>query len=943
MTQYRLLGLVGLTIIGSLFLSLHKTKSIGETIVINEIGAFEQGGYEWIEIYNAGDEYIDMSEWKFWENDTNHSLSIVQGTTTISPNQYAIIAQDAASLLEEYTIPSTTIFDSSWGSLKESGEEIGLKDQTGTLIELFTYPSSSDFSLERIDTAVHGSEPSNWIEHPSGTSIGKVNYWSLHSSEELIDISTSTPTSTPELPTTTVSTTKSHSSSTPTTTEPTGHIPSYTLDPSGLVINEIVSNPESGNEWVELFHTGTTTISTTLELHDGADRIGTYTVSVPSSSHVVLELTSSKLNNSGDTVSLIFGSSTIDTVTYGDWDGAQVSAPKKGQSIIRQSDGDQTLVVSDKITKGFENIYVYEQEESETDYEREETPESPSSPQKVPSPSLLQSKSGDVHVTELYPNPPGADTDAEFIELFNAGESPIYLSEWKIGDGSTKKFTFQDHSIQPNQYLVLYRTESGIALNNSGEESVTLYAPNETIIDSVEYTGTVKEGESFAKENDRFYWTSMPTPGDKNIIEEPVVEDLQTDDPQTDQDETKVTVEKSEEIVDAYITDSAQHIQISEFLPNPVGSEDAEFIELYNPLSSPVDISYLKLDDEEGGSRTYTIPEGTLLGGLSYASFSRTETGIALNNTGDSVRLLYPDGSIISSVTYESVIEGASYVKDSFDSWIQTQSPTPGIKNIIETIEGKENISEEKRERGTIQTSLYTLRTQDIGDRVSVTGTVAVLPGILGSQYFYIVGSPGVQIYSYKKEFPEIIVGDQILVTGELVESNGESRIKLSSVDDITILEPGPAPEPKELDILDAGENYEGWLVQIDGEVTEKKSSHLWIDDGTDEIKIYIKKGTSISTKELSIGDTVSVIGLVSQTKSGYQILPRSQEDLQVLKKSTAQEAVEKIENTSSKKQHIATYLSGGSIGLGLVLIALLVRYKKNSSLKKETNDPIKK
>jgi len=59
----------------------------------------------------------------------SHKLSSFQGDLILKPNEYAIIAQDAKKFLEKYEASSNiTVIDSSWGSLKEKGERIALKD-----------------------------------------------------------------------------------------------------------------------------------------------------------------------------------------------------------------------------------------------------------------------------------------------------------------------------------------------------------------------------------------------------------------------------------------------------------------------------------------------------------------------------------------------------------------------------------------------------------------------------------------------------------------------------------------------------------------------------------------------------------------------------------------------------------------------------------------------
>ncbi|MDD5032297.1 MAG: hypothetical protein PHR36_04645, partial [Patescibacteria group bacterium] len=176
--------------------------------------------------------------------------------------------------------------------------------------------------------------------------------------------------------------------------------------------------------------------------------------------------------------------------------------------------------------------------------------------------------------------------------------------------------------------------------------------------------------------------------------------------------------------------------------------------------------------------------------------------------------------------------------------------------------------------------ALEKIKELETGDLVKVEGTVAVLPGILGVQYFYIIGSSGVQVYNYKKEFPDLKIGDYIEVSGEISVSGGEQRIKTKSKDDIKIIESRQAPAPAELAIEKITDDYLGSLVSITGEITDKKGSTIYLDDGTEEIRVYIKEATGINTGEIKEGETLAIAGLVSRTESGLRIMPRFPDDI---------------------------------------------------------------
>jgi hypothetical protein len=125
------------------------------------------------------------------------------------------------------------------------------------------------------------------------------------------------------------------------------------------------------------------------------------------------------------------------------------------------------------------------------------------------------------------------------------------------------------------------------------------------------------------------------------------------------------------------------NIFISEFSPNPSGSDNQEFIELFNADTISVNLGGWQLDDTVGGSRPYRIPNDASIGPGEYQAFYKTETRLALNNDHDEVRLLSPHGEELDVATYEEVREGTSYVRTEDNDWQQTDTPTPNELNIL--------------------------------------------------------------------------------------------------------------------------------------------------------------------------------------------------------------------------------------------------------------------
>jgi len=82
-------------------------------------------GREWIEV--CADNETDLSTWKFFEEGSNHGLTLYQGDV-LSAQGCAVIVDDAGKFLEDMPSFSGTIYDSSWSTLKNTGETLTIRD-----------------------------------------------------------------------------------------------------------------------------------------------------------------------------------------------------------------------------------------------------------------------------------------------------------------------------------------------------------------------------------------------------------------------------------------------------------------------------------------------------------------------------------------------------------------------------------------------------------------------------------------------------------------------------------------------------------------------------------------------------------------------------------------------------------------------------------------------
>ncbi len=130
---------------------------------------------------------------------------------------------------------------------------------------------------------------------------------------------------------------------------------------------------------------------------------------------------------------------------------------------------------------------------------------------------------------------------------------------------------------------------------------------------------------------------------------------------------------------------SADLIVINEILPDPNTLYTEEWIELYNPSGVAVNLAGYILDDLiGGGTGAYTIPLDTIIPAGGFLLLNQSTTGIALNNAGDDVNLIKPDGiTVQDSYTYSSSSDDVSHGRetDGGSTWTTFVTPTPGASN----------------------------------------------------------------------------------------------------------------------------------------------------------------------------------------------------------------------------------------------------------------------
>lgn len=354
-------------------------------------------------------------------------------------------------------------------------------------------------------------------------------------------------------------------------------------------------------------------------------------------------------------------------------------------------------------------------------------------------------------------------------------------------------------------------------------------------------------------------------------------------------------------------------IIINEFMPNPSGEDkQKEWIELKNVCQNDVNIKNWIIDDGEDGSNPYLIDNNTVIKANNYCVINAKDSNIILNNNYDSVRLFTPDLNIADDIKYqEDAKEDMSYALIN-NKWQWTNFLSPGADNIVQDNAENTNYPYSKIDK------ISNLRKIKKSTKVEISGLVNVEPGILGKQYFYIQDdSGGVQIYYSEADFPDITVGDNITVKGELSDTL-YLRIKIDKKEDIIATGNKTDVTAKKIN----QENYalhEGKLIKIIGKVISKKGKNISLNIDNSSINIQFK--SNVKMPKITVDDMLEIIGIVSlNSDNEYVILPRYQSDIVNL----TQRQVEKNEYINIEdKEQLAALRSGSLVKFKGVITCL--------------------
>jgi hypothetical protein len=356
----------------------------------------------------------------------------------------------------------------------------------------------------------------------------------------------------------------------------------------------------------------------------------------------------------------------------------------------------------------------------------------------------------------------------EWLELYNNTQPPISLNGWKIElyRNSLDWDLALKGNVPGQGYFLIVASDKifsnydlnysnlGGKLNNDGQK-IILKNANGQIIDEIDCSSGWVNGNNTTKQTMERKNSQLPsipqnwqtsqvpggTPKNKNSLTQTALsneqaksefkqESLSTSTASTSTASTSTTSTPTSIIATSTAASSPiafekennktnfenvfypTGIIINEILPAPEGADDIEeWIEIKNLNEQEVSLSDWKIQDTKGSIGAYVFPKGTKIGANGFLVFSRPVTKITLNNNGDGLSLIQPNGNVLDFVNYEKAEKGKSYDRlpseaslsepveqPKSDIWTWTSVLTPGTENVIPVPQSLEEKTQEKNE-----------------------------------------------------------------------------------------------------------------------------------------------------------------------------------------------------------------------------------------------------
>jgi len=311
-----------------------------------------------------------------------------------------------------------------------------------------------------------------------------------------------------------------------------------------------------------------------------------------------------------------------------------------------------------------------------------------------------------IQITELFPNPFQSQYE-EYIELYNGTKEDVDLIDWTLHDASKSgKYSFPAGVvIKAEKYLAIFKKDFKFALNNSGDESVTLFDPNGKEISKALYDGS-KRDVSYDFDGSRWRWSKFLTPGQENVLNNEPYGTVKIDDQayvnvyvnflvsvgDLDGDAVKITwdfgdghksymvstkhkytetgkyeasvklSDGSEDVVKNFTVEvgevSHPKVRIVAINANPKGADTGEeSLTIENKSNKKINLKGWSIATGWKKFTNHPIKEDVIIKKNKTKELTADVSSFTLNNTKAKIQLRYPDGKVAQEVKYKKTSE----------------------------------------------------------------------------------------------------------------------------------------------------------------------------------------------------------------------------------------------------------------------------------------------
>ncbi len=406
---------------------------------------------------------------------------------------------------------------------------------------------------------------------------------------------------------------------------------------TSVVLNEVFSRGTAEEpDWIELYNDGETAVDLTgWKIYDSGGQSGAKPkMEIPAGTTIAAKAflvvtvddgteTGFGLSSGGEKVWLDNTTMATDSIEF--------PALEETQSYGRYPDGSSNLQVLGTVTKGAPNDNT--------------------------TPQIAA-----LFVNEVYSR--GVETDPDWIEIYNDGNTGIDLSGWKIYDsggqsGAKPKKEFPSGTVVASKGFAVIvvddGTESGFGLSSGGEK-VWFEKPDGTLADSLEFPA-LDENTSYGRYPDGSSTLQVMTTVTKGAAN---------------------TAGGSGTII----------IVMNEVFSRGT-ADNLDWVEIYNDSNIEADLTGYKIYDSGGQAGTKPkkeFPAGTIIPSKGFFVIVVDDddaSGFGISSNGEQLWLEKPDGTVIDSPVVPALTVTQSYGRqpDGSENWTILTTITRGSSN----------------------------------------------------------------------------------------------------------------------------------------------------------------------------------------------------------------------------------------------------------------------